>query len=103
MFVRRDEVEVMELVGATDWYIRWPCIVEGLFYGVIATALSIIILLIGYFALIRPMVESYVVSTSGNPVFTVGFLVFLGVTQLVVALGVGGFSSYLATKKHLNV
>lgn len=103
IFTRRDEIEVMKLVGATDWYIRWPFIIEGMFYGVLATALTIIILLIGYFALIRPMVESYVVSASGNPVFTVGFLVFLGVMQLVVALGVGGFSSYLATKKHLNV
>src|SRR5207302_1334202 len=33
LFARRREVEVMKLVGATDWFIRWPFVLEGLFLG----------------------------------------------------------------------
>src|SRR2546430_12550080 len=33
LFSRRREVEVMKLVGATDWFIRWPFVLEGLFLG----------------------------------------------------------------------
>ncbi len=103
IFTRREEIEIMKLVGATDWYIRWPFILEGILYGVIATILSLILLAVGYLALVRPMVDNYLISTSGNPVFTVGFFVFLAVLQLVIALVVGGVSSYLATKRHLHI
>src|SRR5206468_6088810 len=33
LFARRREVEVMKLVGATDWFIRWPFVIEGVFLG----------------------------------------------------------------------
>jgi len=35
IYLRRKEIEVMKLVGATDWFVRWPFIVEGLFVGVV--------------------------------------------------------------------
>lgn len=103
IFTRREEIEIMKLVGATDWYIRWPFILEGMLYGVIATGLALLLLYLGYLALVKPMAESYLISTAGNPVFSLGFFVFLAVLQLLVALVVGGVSSYWATKKHLHV
>ena len=33
LFARRREVEVMKLVGATDWFIRWPFVIEGMILG----------------------------------------------------------------------
>ena len=33
MYARRREVEVMKLVGATDWFIRWPFVIEGVIVG----------------------------------------------------------------------
>ena len=33
LFARRREVEVMKLVGATDWFIRWPFVIEGIMLG----------------------------------------------------------------------
>ena len=38
LFSRRREVEVMKLVGATDWFIRWPFVLEGLFLGALGGA-----------------------------------------------------------------
>jgi len=103
IFTRREEIEIMKLVGATDWYIRWPFIIEGMLYGVIATILSLVLLYVGYLALVKPMVDSYLISAASSPVFTLGFFIFLAALQLVVALVVGGVSSYWATREHLHV
>lgn len=103
IFTRREEIEIMKLVGATDWYIRWPFVFEGIVYGLMATVLSSILLIAGYLTLIKPMVDGYLISTSGNPIFSAGFWVFVLVLQLVIAISVGSASSYLATHKHLSV
>ncbi len=39
-FVRRQEIEIMKLVGATDWFVRWPFVLEGLILGVISALLA---------------------------------------------------------------
>jgi cell division transport system permease protein len=44
MFSRRREVEVMKLVGATDWFIRWPFVFEGLLVGAAGAGLAILLL-----------------------------------------------------------
>ncbi len=103
IFTRREEIEIMKLVGATDWYIRWPFVAEGVLYGIVSTIISLILVYGGYLAILKPLVDNYLITTEGSPVFTAGFFVFLLVLQLLVALVVGGFSSYLATKRHLNI
>lgn len=103
IFTRRQEIEIMKLVGATDWYIRWPFIIEGMMYGAIATVFTSLLLALGYGVIVKPMMSSYLISTSGNPLFSVGFVVFLVGLQLVVGLVVGGMSSYWATRKHLTI
>ncbi|HWH15469.1 MAG TPA: permease-like cell division protein FtsX, partial [Miltoncostaeaceae bacterium] len=44
IFARRREVEVMRLVGATNWFIRWPFVIEGIVCGVVGAAVSIALL-----------------------------------------------------------
>ena len=41
LFSRRREVEVMKLVGATDWFIRWPFVIEGVVLGALGGVLAI--------------------------------------------------------------
>jgi cell division transport system permease protein len=41
---RRDEIEIMKLVGATDWFVRWPFILEGMLVGVLGAAVSLVAL-----------------------------------------------------------
>jgi len=51
VIARRDEIEIMRLVGATDWYIRWPYFIEGLVQGFFASALAIVFIY-GFYHLI---------------------------------------------------
>jgi cell division transport system permease protein len=44
-YVRRQEIEIMKLVGATDWFVRWPFVVEGVIVGVISALVASVILL----------------------------------------------------------
>ncbi len=103
IFTRKQEIEIMKLVGATDWYIRWPFILEGLLYGIIATAVTVILLVGGYYAIIKPLLANYLISTGGTPLFTPSFLIILVILQLALGLLVGGMSSYMATRKHLAI
>jgi cell division transport system permease protein len=48
IYARRTEIEIMKLVGATNWFIRWPFLLEGLFLGVIGSILPIILILTAY-------------------------------------------------------
>jgi len=51
IIARRREIEIMKLVGATNWFIRWPFFVEGLILGVLGSILPILLLLTGYYFL----------------------------------------------------
>ena len=44
LFARRREVEVMKLVGATDWFIRWPFVIEGIVLGAVGGVLALVVL-----------------------------------------------------------
>src|SRR6202007_1061696 len=44
LYARRREVEVMKLVGATDWFIRWPFVIEGVIVGAAGGVLAILVL-----------------------------------------------------------
>ncbi|MCL6547787.1 MAG: permease-like cell division protein FtsX [Alicyclobacillus sp.] len=48
IFARRREIEIMKLVGATNWFVRWPFIWEGILIGVIGTAIPYAMIVYGY-------------------------------------------------------
>ena len=56
IFARRREIEIMRLVGATNWFIRWPFLVEGLMIGVLGALLPIAALAAGYHYLANDVV-----------------------------------------------
>lgn len=58
IFTRRREVEVMRLVGATRWFIRWPFMIEGVVVGFVGGALAILILWIGKVTVVDPLSSS---------------------------------------------
>lgn len=53
IFARRKEIEIMKLVGATNWFIRWPFLIEGLLIGVFGAILPILVIAIGYHKILQ--------------------------------------------------
>jgi cell division transport system permease protein len=59
IYARRREVEVMQLVGATNWFIRWPFVIEGLVVGLAGAGIAIGILLIGKTIIVDPLSNDF--------------------------------------------
>lgn len=90
IYARRREVEVMRLVGATNWFVRWPFVIEGILVGMIGAGIAVAILWLGKVTIVDPLADNFALihnfSTVGFP-FLVGTLVAAAV--LVSALGSG--------------
>src|SRR5204863_5520036 len=90
VFARRREVEVMSLVGATNWFIRWPFVIEGLLVGLAGAAVAVGILWVGKVTIIDPLSKNFALVDNFS---TIGFarlvLLLLGSAVIVSALGSG--------------
>jgi len=90
LFARRREVEVMKLVGATDWFIRWPFVIEGVIVGAAGAVLAILILLVAKIALLDPLASDFALIAAPDTIpFTVLIAVLIGAGVAVSALGSG--------------
>jgi cell division transport system permease protein len=99
IFSRRREIEVMKLVGATNWFVRGPFMVEGLLCGVIGALAAVVLLLIGK-EVALPSILGHI--ESGSDVKALGFTV-IAVILLVVGLAVGALGSGLTLRRYLKV
>lgn len=102
IFARRREVAVMKLVGATNWFIRVPFMLEGLVQGLAgaATAFGVVFLVR---SVIRHTVNSYELSLVDQLVVSSGEAMGTGLALLVVGALVGGFGSLVAVRRFLDV
>jgi cell division transport system permease protein len=90
LFSRRREVEVMKLVGATDWFIRWPFIIEGIVMGALGGVLAILLLVVGKIAFLDPLAQDFALIASPDTInFPLLVVVLLGASVVVAALGSG--------------
>lgn len=102
IFSRREEIEIMRLVGASNWYIRGPFVMEGIFYGVIATviALAVVYLLVVAFG---PALSSYLKDINEDvPRYFRDNLAIILLIQLATGVIVGVVSSMIAIRRHLK-
>jgi cell division transport system permease protein len=99
IFSRRREIEVMKLVGATNWFVRGPFMVEGLLCGLLGALAAVVLLLLGK-EIALPSILGHI--DSSNDVRALGF----GVTALIllgVGLAVGALGSGLTLRRYLKV
>jgi cell division transport system permease protein len=90
IFARRREVEVMRLVGATNWFIRWPFVIEGVIVGLMGGALAVLLLLIGKETVVDPLADRFALLDAPNTIsFGLLAAVLLGACIAVSALGSG--------------
>jgi cell division transport system permease protein len=90
LYARRREVEVMKLVGATDWFIRWPFVIEGTVVGGMGALLAIIVLGVAKLTLLDPLVHNWsLISVPHTIPFPALMVVLLAASIAVSALGSG--------------
>jgi cell division transport system permease protein len=93
IFTRRREVEVMRLVGATRWFIRWPFLIEGVVVGFLGGAVAIIILWIGKITIVDPLSDSNSFAAAQHAAGTLAFpeliAILFAAAILVSTLGSG--------------
>jgi len=90
LYARRREVEVMKLVGATDWFIRWPFVIEGVIVGAVGAFLAIIVLGVTKVALLDPLANNWTLIAAPRTIaFSALVSVLLSAGVVVSALGSG--------------
>ncbi len=90
LFARRREVEVMKLVGATDWFIRWPFVIEGILVGAAGAVVAIGVLALAKVALLDPLFSGWaLVGGIRTTAFPALLGILMGAGVLVSAIGSG--------------
>lgn len=102
--VRKDEIGIMKLIGATDYFVRAPFIVEGVLIGLIGSAIPLTLLYVLYSRIIKYIAEKFS--------FLSSLIHFLPVKQvfhtlvpvgLLLGVGIGFLGSRITIRKHLKV
>ena len=90
IFARRREVEVMSLVGATNWFIRWPFVIEGLVVGFMAGLVAVGLLWLAKATVVDPLSDRFALIAAPQTIsFKLLILLLLGAATAVSALGSG--------------
>ena len=101
---RRKEISIMKYVGATNSFIRWPFLVEGIIIGVVAGAISV-----GIIGLAYTYIVGQISGTSFFEIANIKFIEFSSMSELLIlvylglGIGVGAIGSTISMKKYLEV
>ena len=103
MYSRRLEINIMKSVGATNWFIRWPFMVEGMVLGAISGILSLAVVW-GLYRLVQSSVSSMLamVSRGFTAVSFLDYIVYILVAFLVIGIVSGGIGSLISIQKYLK-
>ena len=102
--VRRAEIGIMRLMGASDFFIRAPFIVEGVVIGIIGASIPLVILVVSYDSIINYINNKFQLISN--------WLTFLEAAQifsiliplcLLIGIGIGFLGSFFTVRKHLNI
>lgn len=99
IYTRRREIEVMRLVGATRWFIRWPFMIEGVVVGMLGGAIAILVLWIGKVTVVDPLSESFALMQAQD---SMSFVVLMA-CLFIAAILVSAIGSGLTLRRFLKV
>jgi len=101
---RRKEISIMKYVGATNAFIRWPFVVEGIIMGVVAAGISLLVIGAGYNWAITKLAASVLIQKLGIIFveFSDMFMLLVGV-YAILGIGMGVIGSMISMKKYLEV
>lgn len=98
--IRRDEIETMKLLGASNWFIRAPFLLEGMIYGFIGSVIGGGVA-IGLFYYFSPTIETFLRGVAIFPIAPImmGELLLI---EIIIACLLGAFASYMAVLRYLK-
>ena len=100
VYHRRQEIEVMKLVGATEWFVRGPFVLEGIMTGLIAAGLALGILVMVY----RPFVHAFQSALFFVPLtYDPRFVPVLGSDLLLAGTLLGALGSYIGVRRFVRL
>jgi cell division transport system permease protein len=101
---RRKEISIMKYVGATNHFIRWPFVIEGIIIGILAAGITLLIVGTMYDFVIQSIEQSNVLQTMGVTLLQFSEIVeLIGIVYLILGIGVGVVGSSISMKKYLEV
>ena len=101
---RRREISIMKYVGATNGFIRWPFMVEGIIIGIVSALISVVILGFVYNFIVNKLVTSSMITTLQINLLTFSdMLSMLFVVYILMGIGIGAIGSAISMKKYLEV
>ena len=104
VYARRKEISIMKYVGATNSFIRWPFIVEGMIIGILSAAISILIVGGGYKVIATQLLASSVVQNLGITLVSFADMFnMLIIVYLALGIGIGVLGSAISMRKYLEV
>ena len=98
VYSRANEIEIMRLVGASDSFIRWPFILEGILCGLAGAIVTIVLAAVVWDPIQPAMVTIFQMPTA----VSTQFLTTLSVLLLAVGLGVGALGSWISVRSYLS-
>jgi cell division transport system permease protein len=100
VYHRRKEIEVMKLVGATEWFVRGPFVIEGVMTGLIAASFALALLVIAY----QPAVERFRADVAFIPLsYDPAFVVSLAQDLLIGGALLGALGSYIGVRRYVRI
>jgi cell division transport system permease protein len=99
VFARRREVEVMKLVGATNWFIRWPFVIEGVIVGFMGGVVSVLLLALAKTTVVDPLSDRFGLLAAPD---TIDFPLLV-VLLLVACVTVSSIGSGITLRRFLRV
>jgi cell division transport system permease protein len=99
LYARRREVEVMKLVGATDWFIRWPFVIEGVVVGAAGALLALAVLALAKLLLLDPLASDWTLIAAPK---TIPFPALVAVL-MCAGVGVSALGSGISLRRFLRV
>ncbi|TME04564.1 MAG: FtsX-like permease family protein [Chloroflexi bacterium] len=100
VYHRRKEIEVMKLVGATEWFVRGPFVIEGIMTGLVAAAIALALLVISY----EPIVARFKSDVGFIPLsYDPAFISNLATDLLLAGALLGALGSYIGVRRYVRI
>lgn len=104
VYIRKSEINIMKYIGATDWFIRWPFIIEGIIIGIIGSVIPLIIIWFSYNFITEliyeknTLIQNILIFRTTGEIFNV-----LIPISLTIGIGIGIIGSSISIRRYLKV